>query len=63
VYVTSVNLTLALRQTVLGMSSSLHVWSAENEKLVLKAAIGNPGADDQIVIDGKDEVVSQRYVR
>jgi len=58
VYVSQNDLLIALKMTVLGTSSIFHTWDASIERFV-QSGIGE-GKRGFLVIDEKDEVVSQR---
>ncbi|KAF9467451.1 gamma-tubulin complex, DGRIP91/SPC98 component protein [Collybia nuda] len=60
VYVTQAELLNALKMTVLGASSIFHVWDASEERFVQSGVEkGNQGF---LLMDGKDEVVSQSLI-
>ncbi|KAG6850437.1 hypothetical protein H0H93_013309 [Arthromyces matolae] len=58
IYVTQSNILHALKMTVLGTSSVYHVWDTKSERF--KVAGVDEGKTGNILIDGKDEVVTQR---
>jgi hypothetical protein len=58
IYVTQTELLNALKMTVLGTSSIFHTWDASKERFV-QAGI-EEGKQGFLLVDGKDEVVSQR---
>jgi hypothetical protein len=57
-YVTEAELLKALKMTILGISSVFHTWDSSSERFV-QAGIGE-GKRGTLMIDGKDEMVSQR---
>lgn len=58
VYVTQTELLNALKMTVLGTSSIFHIWNTSEERFVQSGVEeGNQGF---LLMDGKDEVISQR---
>jgi hypothetical protein len=58
VYVTQKELLIALKMTTLGTSSVFHVWDPAVERFV-QAGLGEC-KHGLLMIDGRDEVVSQR---
>ena len=60
VYVHVPDLFQSLLLTVSGTSSHLHIWDPIQEKFTLRGMQGRK--DGQIVIVGKDEVISARWV-
>lgn len=59
-YVTQETLLGALKMTVLGISSPLHIWDPDSETFVQLVAEGS--AKGFLLIDDKDEVVSARFL-
>lgn len=58
IHVSEEQLMQSLRSTVLGSSSTLHVWDPLSERLVLRGVhTGNEGI---LIIDGKEHSVGQR---
>lgn len=60
VYVAQSSLLNALKMTLLGTSSVYHTWDASTERFVQADLKGEKKGF--LLMDGKDEVVSQRYV-
>ena len=58
VYVSQTKLLNALKLTILGTSSVFHTWDASTQRFV-QANLGEK-KNGFLLIDGKDEVISQR---
>jgi len=61
IYVTQKDLLSSLKTTVLGFSSKFYVWEATSEQFIQIETEQN-FKKGFMLIDGKDEVVSERYV-
>ncbi|KAF8639530.1 hypothetical protein AX17_001435 [Amanita inopinata Kibby_2008] len=61
IYLTQDEFQLALRTTVLGISSLYHIWDAEQERfLFVKAHAGRGGC---LIVDGRDEDICQSIMK
>ncbi|EIN11365.1 hypothetical protein PUNSTDRAFT_131527 [Punctularia strigosozonata HHB-11173 SS5] len=59
VYATARDIAMGLRQTILGMSSPLHMWDPIHEHFVLEVVLQGKNTDAEVVIEGNDEIISQ----
>jgi hypothetical protein len=60
-YVTQKDLLSSLKTTVLGFSSKFYVWEATSEQFI-QIGMEQKFKKGFMLIDGKDEVVSERYI-
>lgn len=60
-YVTQKELLVSLKTVVLGFSSQYYIWDPVLERFV-QDDTGSNGRIGFVFIDGKDEIISDRYV-
>ena len=60
-YVTQEEMLVSLKMIVLGTSSTLHTWCPSSERFVQVGS--QEGQRGYLLVDGKDEVVSSRFIQ